>query len=973
MNTITKLISKLSFICLGIILIYGCSSQKESVANRGLQNLSAKYNYIYNSNILLNTYQDELSKNNADNYDNLLAVYIAPPPIDYLNATAKTKELEDITKKAQSIIAEKNLSNYIDEAYILLGKTNFYNSEYFNAVAYFSYTARAFKADKKVHLKALNWKARSLMQMNDFAAAAKVLDTVKIYLDSVKSNKAEPLATLAQMSIYKYQYKEAISYIKLAIKEASEIQSRTRWPYILAQLYEREKEYNLSLRNYTKVENSNAPFEMYFNAKLSKIRINDALNKLTTNRKQALLKLLKDDKNLDYTDQIYYEVAEDYYADKDFAKAINYYQLSAQKSTINPYQKGLSYLKIAELNFKDLRDYVNAKLYYDSAITTLPKTYPNYESIVSKGQNLGFLTERYQIISEQDTLQAIAKLNEQDRAKKLDIMFEPKKEAEVASSDANNLSRNTPTTNRASGEPDGTFYFGNLNAISKGFADFKKRWGNRPIDDNWRQSVKSSGQINQQNQASTIGNSKDASDSGQVSLAVTKAEEIKKYMALLPLTQDQLTKSNQQIIDAYFEIAGFYQQVINDQKEAVRIYELLLERFPQNNHLETIYYSLYLGYKDTNQAKADIYRNLVLSKFPNSLFAKTILDPNFSLKQNALDLELSKLYNSTFESYVEKDFEKVISSVNEINQRFPGNNLQAQFDYLKAIAIGRTQNVDSLLTAFNEIITEYPDDQLINPLTKEHVAYIIANLSSFKARKIALLDFDPSEPPFVSKPVFSSVVKPTPSPVKTVDTLIEEKPKEILAQTSVKPPITTDKSVPEAKLDVKIEPLKPVVEKKEDLKNEQTVTVNPTAVAEPVKTTAAVTPAKNEPIKPVLNNIFSLAESKTYFYVIAVADASLNVSSSRFGIGQFNRGTYGEENLKHQLIELEQDQLIYVGDFNTLQAVKAYYAGITSLLPKVMKVPLGSYAGFYISKENFSKLKNKETITQYLEFFKNNY
>lgn len=944
------------------------------MTNRGLQNLSAKYNYIYNSNILLETYQEELSRTNADNYDNLLAIYIAPPPIDYLNATAKTKELEDITKKAQAIIAEKNLSNYIDEAYILLGKTNFYNSEYFNAVAYFSYTSRAFKADKKVYLKALNWKARSLMQMNDLAAASKVLDTVKTYLDSVKSNKAEPLATLAQMSIYKYQYKEAISYLKLAIKAASDIQSRTRWPYILAQLYEREKDYNLSLRNYTKVENSNAPFEMYFNAKLSKIRINDALNKLTTNRKQALLKLLKDDKNLDYTDQIYYEVAEDYYADKDFAKAVDYYQLSAQKSTINPYQKGLSYLKIAELNFKDLRDYVNAKLYYDSAITTLPKTYPNYESIVSKGQNLGFLTERYQIISEQDTLQAIAKLSEQDRAKKLDIMFEPKKQAEVVSSDVNNPSRNTPMTNRAAGQPEATFYFGNLNAISIGFADFKKRWGNRQLSDNWRQSVKSSGQINQQNQNTALSNNKDGADSSQVNSVANKAEEIKKYLALLPVTPEQLTKSNQQIIDAYFEIANFYQQVVNDQKEAVRIYELLLERFPQNNHLETIYYSLYLGYKDTNPEKADTYKNLVLTQYPNSLFAKTILDPNFSLKQNALDLELSKLYNSTFESYLEKDFEKVISSVNEVNQRFPGNNLQAQFDYLKAIAIGRTQNVDSLLTAFNAIIKDYPEDQLINPLTKEHVAYIIANLPSFKTRKIALLDFDPSEPPFISKPVFSSVVNPTPSPVKTTDSLIENKPKEILAQTSSKQALTTGQPVSEAKLDVKIEPLKPVTEKKEDVKSEQTVAVNPSAVTDSAKTTpATVTPVTKEPIKPIVNNIFSLDESKTYFYVIAVADASLNVSSSRFGIGQFNRGTYAEENLKHQLIELEQDQLIYVGDFNTLKDVKAYYAGITAILSKVMKIPLGSYAGFYISKENFSKLKNKETITQYLEFFKNNY
>lgn len=917
LNIISKLFLNVCLICLGLIIISGCSSQKSTAVNRGLQNLSARYNYIYNSNIVLNAYQDELYQSNKDNYDNFLPIYIAPATIDYLSSDSKVKELDDIASKARAIIAEKNLSNYIDEAYILLGKTSFYKGDYFNATAYFDYTAKTYKNKKNIYLNALNWKARSLMQLNDFSAATKILDTVKIYLDSVKSNKAEPLITLAQMSIYKYEYKEAITYLESAIKESSQIQSRTRWPYILAQLYEHQKEYDLSLRNYTKVENSNAPFEMYFNAKLSKIKINDALNEVNSNRKTALLKLLKDDKNLDYTDQIYYEIAEDYYADNDFEKAKSYYQLSAQKSKINPYQKGLSYLKIAELNFRDLKDYVNAKLYYDSAITTLPKSYPNYESIVIKGQNLEYLTERYQIISEQDTLQAIAKLNEQDRAKKLELIFEPKKQISAINSNGKliNNEKNTKITK----QNNSTFYFSNFSAISTGFSDFKKKWGNRLLEDNWRQSVKSSGQINQQNQTAALGKGRKDTDSIQTNLAYNKAEEIKKYVALLPLTAEQLTKSNQQIIDSYFEIASFYQQVIKDEEEAIKIYELLLKRYPQNSHLETIYYSLYLSYKERNLIKANFYKDIILSKYSNSIFAKTIIDPNFSFKQNALELELNKLYNNIFTTYLDKDFEKVISSVNEANQRFPNNTLQAQFDYLKAIAVGRTQNVDNLLTAFNQITTKYPEDQLINPLVKNHIIYINSNIKSFKARKVALIDLDPLETPFISKQIVSSTVKQTPS--STVTPTIENK--------------TVD--IPENKI------------------------------------ITAETVVKNGQNKLIKDNLFSTAESKTYYYVISVADVSLSVSSSRFGVGQFNRGNYTGDNLKHQLTELDEDQLIYVGDFDNLEKVKAYYQAITYQLPKIMKIPATSYISFYISKENYNKLKDKETINKYLEFFKSNY
>ena len=114
------------------------------------------------------------------------------------------------------------------------------------------------------------------------------------------------------------------------------------------------------------------------------------------------------------------------------------------------------------------------------------------------------IRDSYQTISKQDTLQSIAKLNEQDRAKKLELMFEPKKQITTINSNGKliNNEKNTKITK----QNNSTFYFSNFNAISTGFSDFKKKWGNRLLEDNWRQSVKSSGQINQQNQINALGN-----------------------------------------------------------------------------------------------------------------------------------------------------------------------------------------------------------------------------------------------------------------------------------------------------------------------------------------------------------------------------------------------------------------------------------------------------------------------------------
>lgn len=918
---------------------YSCSTQKDNATNRGLQNLSARYNYIYNSNVLLDTYQDNLSQTHKDSYDNFLSVYIAPDAIDYSSTTPTTsdsKDLDEITQKAQTIVAEKGLSNYVDDAYILLGKTNFYRGNFFTAVEYFDYTARAYKKDNNVFLNGLNWKARSLMQLNSNDAALKVLDSVIIILDSVKNGKAEPLATLAQMSINQLNYKKAIFYLEEAIKESNKIQSRTRWPFILAQLYEHEKEFDASLKYYTKVENSNAPFEMYFNAKLSKIRIYDFLNDQSSDRKTALLKLLKDDKNLDYTDQIYYEVAEDYLGDKDYTKAEEYYKLSINKSLINPYQKGISYLKLADLYFKNVGNYVNAKLYYDSAANTLPKNYQGYEGIVKKAQNLEYLTQRYQTIAKQDSLQLFAKMPEQAREKALNELFEPKKEPIVESKKDNNGRSSLDRNNNVRSQNNGKFYFSNTSAVSNGLSDFKKRWGNRTLEDNWRQSLKSSAQVNRENQNAAIGNLPATAIENTAS--VNKAEQIKTYKLLIPLTAEQIKKSDQQIIDAYFEIASFYQQVLEDEAEATKVYEILLARYPQNNYLDAIYYSLYLDYAKTDKAKSESYKNMVLAKFPSSVYAKTILDPNFSAKQNALDIEVNRIYNEVFDNYEKKEFTKVIDGVNEVNKRFPGNSLQAQYEYLKAISIGRTQYIDSLIIAFEKIIATNTNDALITPLVKEHLAYINANLASYKSRPIALIDFDGAEPRFI-KPKENIVVATVPAikqePVKIP---IEQEPKKVVPEKIIEvvtPPVTL-----------------PVITKQAD-----TLVV--------IKTDPAVA-------KPT-DNLFSKAESNTYYYVIAVSDVTVSVSSSRFGVGQFNRGNFSGTGLKHQLQELDEDQLIYVGDFGNLVDVKAYSDGITPQLPRIMKVPATKYIGFFTSKENFDKIKNRETLNRYIEFFRNNY
>ncbi len=911
-------------------MIYSCSSQKDNATNRSLQNLSARYNYIYNSNVILSNHQTELAETYIENYDQVLPVYLGPEvDLAEANTSLNLKPMEDIIKKAQAIILDKGYSNYIDESYLLLGKANFYNGNYFNAAEYFDYTAKTYRNNLNSFTEALNWKARSLMQIRHLREANQTLDSLEYIMPDIKNtkNRAEPLATLAQMCIYLNNDTAAISYLKDAIKASNQGQNKVRWTYILAQLYEKHRDYQNALASYRRVVKSNAPFEMYFNANLNRIKINALLNGVKTNKQKELLALLKDDKNFDYNDQVYFQIAEIYAADEAYPEAEKYYDISIKSSTTNQYQKGLSYLKLADLNFKQLKNYLKAKAYYDSTVNTLPKSYPGYDLILKKSLNLQYLTDRYEIISLQDSLQAIAKLPEAARTAKIEALASPaittQNQSTTLSGFANQPNYGNGGNNRLQAQ--NSFYFSNPTAISIGYSDFKKRWGNRKLENNWRQSIRTSAQETSQDLANNI-NGTPGSPDQIATLPKDKETLIKQYTEGLPLSSDLMNSSNQKIIDAYYEIASFYLQELNDQKEAEQVYQTLLKRFPANNHLAATWYSLFLIHKNTDQAKSDGYKNSLLKEFPNSPYSRIILDPSFSLRQSELETATNKKYNDVFERYTKKDFNTVIGQVNEIIKTENSNYLAPQFSYLKAISIGRTNNVDSLLKAFNEITLRFPEDGLITPLVQGHINYINAHMVEFKQRAIALPDFDLNEPLFANIPAAPTV---NAAPVIAKNNPVKETPA---------PPST---STP-----------RPVV---------------------PEKTSTETKPAQPIPVEKKSYAPFTDAKSSTYYYVVHVADASLTLSSSRFGIGQFNRGNYPEDNLKHQLKEFDNDQLIYVGNFTNFDDAKTYASGITPQLKQIMKVPVNIYTSFIISKENFDLIKNKTLLVTYMEFYKNNY
>ncbi|MDP9077960.1 MAG: hypothetical protein M3O71_11085 [Bacteroidota bacterium] len=946
-----------------IIITAGCSLEKQSGFNRTMQNLTAHYNILFNAREILRQKQVSYASAFVDNYNELLNVY----PDTTAQSTTPDKDLEEAILKANKIINIKEQSHYQGDAYLVLGKANYLEGNYFNAIEFLNYVIKTYPTRMDLVQDALAWKARSSMYLGNLPQAKLALDTAIQNIDP-KKNKgliADIYASKLQYDINVLDYADGEEMAKQAISHCHDGMTRLRWTFILSQLQELNQKPVEAIKNYNRIASSNVSFEMAFNASLNRIRIEDAADGIKTSRTERLMTLLKEPNNKEFKDQIYYQVAQLEMSGKNIDGAIKNYKLSVRTSVKNQNQKGLSYLRLAEIYFKNKADYLNAKKYYDSTVTTLPVNYPGYAAVKKISANLQLLANNYQIILREDTLQALAKMDEGARNKIIDKMVTDQtlqQQADLAAASLSSTVTETVNSGPRSGKAGtgATFYFYNNNAVSQGYGDFKRKWGDRKLEDNWRRSSRSNSDIaaNQMNSAAADPDAPVSGQPGARPKPGIASGYRKELLDGLPLTPDRVVQSNVKIYNAYTDIGNFYRDVLGDKKEAINIYELILRRFPNDPNIAAVYYSLYRLYSDVDKSKSDHYKNLLLKNYADTPFAKIISDPDFAKKLEDQDTEFTQAYNKVFDLYAGKKYSQVITGVPQMLKQYPGNKFGPQLYYLKTIAEGHNEKVGPFTDSLKQIAQKFPDDKLVTPLISQQLTYINTNQAELLARPVVLTDDNPLDLPFTLNPAFKeeTAYRPSVNPFainQQPQVRIERQQQVTTAQTQA-PKITSTTNQPAIK---QIE--LPVPEA--------------LRVADRVDTIAQ---AKAPSIKmpDIVPSIFSSNDSTNYYFAVNVKSGTTNLASSRFGFGQFNRANYAGKGIKHQLLPIGADnQVIYVGRFFSLAEVKKYARTLVPLLPDIMKVPKDKYSFFIITQENLNKLADAKTLDSYIDYYQRNF
>lgn len=734
-----------AFSVIAFSALTSCSTKKNTFSRRAYHNLVSQYNTYWNGNESFKEGVRNLEKTAKDNYTSVLPVYKFGNEQEALsvafNMDRAIEKSSKVILKHSMYFKRKEYIRRVKDSYMLIGKSYLYKREYPNARRTFEWVS-TFYPNEDVNFEADLWLAMTYNQNREFEKSNTILDNLN---KNIRSGKAPSKIdkdfqmVYADYYILQNNYQPAIKHLQRAIELSSKKKDKNRLRFILAQIYQEMDDMKEAARLYQLVIKKNPPYEMSINAKINLAKTYDIKRSNRSMIVKKLEKLLKDHKNTDYRDQIYYALADMYMKDNQMEKVLEYLALSVATSVSNDYQKTLSSLKLADIYFEE-PEYTLAQAYYDTAMQVLPKEFPNYNNIKIKTEVLTELINNLQVVSTQDSLQRMAQMPEAERNKILDALIKKIAEEEALKAEQEREAQQTVSmleqTNRQQNrtmQQSGGWYFYNPSAVSFGFTEFVNKWGRRKLEDLWRLSNKQVVLEFDELAEQMEGDSLSGADTLKLETDPKKREF---YLQNLPLTEDKLAASNAMIEDALFAAGYIYKDRLKNNLKSIEAFVEMLRRFPEHENRLMVYYQLYKNFEDVpDTEKADYYKNLIVRDFPDTDYAKLILDPNYNLVVQARLDAASNFYYDTYSAYMSNQFYLVINNYNLAVERYQESNLISKFEFLKALAFGKLQNLDTLKHSLEHIVVNYPDSE-VKPLAQD----ILNRLRPDESGQLVLLE-----------------------------------------------------------------------------------------------------------------------------------------------------------------------------------------------------------------------------------------
>ena len=702
-------------IALMAIILSSCSTQKNTWATRSFHQTKVKYNILYNGNVAYEEGLKAIRDANTDDYSTVLYLY---PVSNHTAAAAASTQMDKTIEKCRKCIKlhsikakpkrdpkkasdpqyklwlqSEEFNAYMSLAWIRLGEAEFHKGDFLGAVSTFNYIIRHYQNDPDMIAQCQLWIARAYAEMGWQYEAEDMLNRVQI--DALSRQHAKLYAAVKADVLLKGQhYHEALPFVKLAIPHEQRKIYRPRFAYVLGQLYEMEGKKEEALQSYKSVVRMAPTNEMEFNARLrmAELEGKNSIRQLRTMTKQSKFK--------DRLDQIYGAMGNIYLTNKDTAQALEMYELAIEKATQAGAPKAAVLVRAGDIYYEQ-RAYVKAQPCYREAVTILTTEHEQFARIQKRSEVLDELIVSYTQAQLQDSLQRLGHMTEEEQraivdkiiadliqAEQEDSIRQVQEARELAHGDSGPRSVNTANMLGGGGAQAAEWYFYNPQLIKQGQQEWRRRWGNRPLEDNWRR----------QNKQVTASFSDETYEEGTDSLALagdstlmrpkqeTDTHKPEYYLQQIPRTAEDYALSDSLWREAMVALYYIYRDRLEDPSLAEETLRALEERFASHPS--------------------------VLAIHEDEALRALRHDEAYIARMQRMLAEQDSLYAATYRAFTKGQYAEVKANKQYAEQEYPQSTLMPRFLFLNAIAVARTEGQEPFMAQLQQLVENYGSTEL---------------------------------------------------------------------------------------------------------------------------------------------------------------------------------------------------------------------------------------------------------------------
>lgn len=722
-----------------LLTLQSCSTSKAKWANIRYHNLTAHYNVWWNGNESLKEGVIKLDKKVNDDYTQILPVYKLGTAAEALSVKpqmdrAIEKGVKGI-KKHSIFVHGKEHVPYIRKCYMLTAYGSFYEHDYVSAentaqmmAAQFAGTkegdeariimSRCHTADKQYMVA--EQELDQLVQKMKEGAFSKKLDS-KLYM------------AMAESLIPQERYKKAVENIKLALESTKNHETKARLYFIMAQIYQKLNKKPTATKYYQKAIKNTELYVMEFNARLNIASCADLEHTDLPKLEKQLNRMLKESKNEEYRDQVYYAMGEMYMGVKNAKKACDSYKKSVAVSTKNQPQKAKSALRLAEVLYDVYENYDLSQIYYDTAMQIINRDYPHYSEIKSRYDVLSALVSYTRVIERNDSLINLSEMPKAERDQLIKKKIDELKKQEEEAKERELLAQLASDTKAAQNTLTGDWYFYNHNTVQKGKETFRQRWGMRTLEDYWFLSKKGLMGMNMLAMTNEEEETEetDDSDSTQAENAMPKGADpndphnVAYYLKDIPTTMQQKDSMRAQTAVALLNAGYIFYDGIGNVPRALECYLRMANEFPENDEIVQAFYMLYRIYsKQGNTPQANYYKDMILMGFPDSDYANLIRDENYYNEIIRRDQRIKDDYESLYTLFRKRRYNEVINEAQVAQEAYQGDPMLLKYKYWESMSYARLGDKEKAIAGFENIISSVDKSDTIVPLAQLQLKYL---------------------------------------------------------------------------------------------------------------------------------------------------------------------------------------------------------------------------------------------------------